>query len=144
MKSDSSTLSKPVSAVQSCEPSVFTYDPDSATVYAVVNAEIKIGDQQALDPAKIQSLASSSISSHSMSSSGVQPVDLSIPIVVQVSATTESVHPKIQNLVSSHSSAEEETKVSKQSPAGSLDPSRSADEIEDQFKGEIEHYASLN
>ena len=79
-----------------------------------------------------------------MSSSGVQPVDLSIPIVVQVSATTESVHPKIQNLVSSHSSAEEETKVSKQSPVSSLDPSRSADEIEDQFKGEIEHYASLN
>lgn len=113
-------------------------------MYAVVNAEIKIGDKKALDPAKIQSLASSSMSSDSVSSLGVHPAGLSIPIIVQVSVGTESVHPKIQNPVSSHSSAEEETKVSKQSPTGSLDTSKSADEVEDQFKGEIEHYASLS
>jgi hypothetical protein len=58
MKSDSSTLSKPVSVVQSSEPSIFTYDPDSSTVFAVANAEIKSGDQKAFDSAKIQSLAS--------------------------------------------------------------------------------------
>lgn len=139
------------------KPSAFAFDPDSAIVYAVVKLDTDERDAAASDPAKTQSAQSP----QAMSASSMQSEDAGkaatseasksqIPVFVAVSATSQPANgkkdvsksstvadPKAANL------QEEETKSSQSIAGSTIDPTVSADEIEVQFKGEMQEYASL-
>lgn len=89
--------------------------------------------------------AESGAGAHAGSSTASQ-----VPIIVTVSATSEPNQARKNGKKSSvQTDAEnalnhgEESKGQQPSTSGSIDPSASADEIEVQFKGEMEEYSSL-
>jgi len=140
--------------------SSFAFDPDSAIMYAVVNLESDRSDTNNSGPAKTQ--GAQSLKSM-MPDSSQQHVDGSIdktsdtssqasqvPIIVAVSATAQPSQTKKDGPKSSFSQESqdthahsEETKSQQAIAGGSVDVGVSADEIEVQFKGEIQEFASL-